>query len=190
MDDEDFWDAVLAHMRDRVLVPVVGPKVNLVDAGNTQQTFDSIVGRHLAERCHLDVPTGETTIADVVAAFLRKQGQLDVQPLYSKINNIIRELDPTPGPALRGLAEIDDFRLFVSTTPDQLLAKAIKEVRFHGQRCPVQIAFSPLHGTPTQDKNDEEPPPIPSSSACLGVPPPHLSMQFTMRTGWSGYMRC
>ena len=34
---------------------------------------------------------------------------------------------------LRELAAITDLRLFVSTTPDRLLAKAVNDVRFDGR---------------------------------------------------------
>ena len=83
------------------------------------------------------------TVDEAVAAFLRKRGRDEVElRLYRVINNIIGELDPTPGDALRDLAAIDDLHLFVSTTPDRLLAKAVNEVRFQG-RGHARSRFSP-----------------------------------------------
>ena len=49
-DNEDFWDDLLAHIRQRVLVPVVGPDLTVVNVGNTEQTFTSLIGQRLAER--------------------------------------------------------------------------------------------------------------------------------------------
>jgi hypothetical protein len=48
-----------------------------------------------------------------------------------------------PSKPLRQLAEITDFNLFVSTTFDSLLEKAINEVRFAGAPGTLSIAYSP-----------------------------------------------
>ena len=37
--NEDFWDDLLGHIRDRVLVPVVGPDLTVIDVGNTERTL-------------------------------------------------------------------------------------------------------------------------------------------------------
>lgn len=44
----------------------------------------------------------------------------------------LRDVLRAVGRGLRDLAAIDDLRLFVSTTPDRLHAKAVNEVRFQG----------------------------------------------------------
>ena len=110
----------------------MGPDLNVVTVGNAEQTFTSLIGQRLDERYHLTASPGLTTMDEAVAAFLREHGQ-DEFRLYGVINHIIGELDPAPGDALRNLAAIDDLRLFVSTTPDRLLAKALNEVRFQGR---------------------------------------------------------
>ncbi len=76
--------------------------------------------------------SGPTTMDEAVAAFVRERGQDEIERLYRVINDIIVEVDPEPADALRDLAAIDDLRMFVSTTPDRVLAKAINEVRFRG----------------------------------------------------------
>ena len=48
-----------------------------------------------------------------------------------------------PSKALRQLAEITDFNLFVSTTSDSLLEKAINEVRFGDTPGTACISYSP-----------------------------------------------
>ena len=73
-----------------------------------------------------------TTMGEAVAAFLRERGRDEVERLYRVINDIIMELDPAPGDALRDLAAIDDLRLFVSTTPDRLLAQGGERGPFPG----------------------------------------------------------
>ena len=34
--NEDFWEDLLSHIRQRVLVPVVGPDLAIVDVGNAE----------------------------------------------------------------------------------------------------------------------------------------------------------
>ena len=142
--NEDFWDDLLGYIRDRVLVPVVGPDLNVVNVGNAEQTFSSLIGQRLAERYRLTVSPGlPTTMGEAAAMVLRERGRDEVERLYRVVNDIIVKLDPAPGDALRNLAAIADLRLFVTTTPDRLLAKAVNEVRFHGERRTRELTFSP-----------------------------------------------
>ena len=92
-------------------------------------------------------------MGEAVAAFLRERGQDEVERLYRVINDIIEELDPAPGDALRDLAAIYDLRLFVSTTPDRLLAQAVNEVRFQGRPATRELSFSPNQSTSEQSRN-------------------------------------
>ena len=80
---------------------------------------------------------------EAVAAFVRERGQDEIERLYRVINDIIVDVDPEPGDALRDLAAIDDLRLFVSTTPDRVLAKAINEVRFRGRPMTRELLVLP-----------------------------------------------
>jgi hypothetical protein len=88
-----------------------------------------------------------------VAVFLRERGRDEVERLYRVINDIIREIDPAPGDPLRNLAAIADLRLFVSTTPDRLLAQAVNEIRFQGKPATRELTFSPYQSTSEQSQN-------------------------------------
>ena len=114
-----------------MLVPVVGPDLTVAKVGDAEQTFTTLIGQRLAERYQLTVSPGMTTMGEAVAAVLRERGRDEVDRLYRVINDIIDNY-PEPGDALRDLAAIDDFRLFVSTTPDRLLAQAVNERPFRG----------------------------------------------------------
>ena len=149
------WDDLLGHIQARMLVPVVGPDVTMVKVDDAEQTFNSVIGQRLAERFGLTVP-GLTTMDEAVAEFLRERGRDEVDRLYRVINDIIVELDPAPGDALRDLAAIDDLRLFVSTTPDRLLAKAVNEVR-SPCRPAREITFSPTWSTNESERNAQAP---------------------------------
>jgi hypothetical protein len=152
--NDDFWGDLLAHIRDQKLVAVVGPDLTVVNIGNAEQTLlATLIGQRLAERYHLTLSPGLTTTGEAVASFLRERGQEEVERLYRVINDIIEELDPTPGDALRDLAAIDDLRLFVSTTPDRLLAQAVNDVRFQGRPATRELSFSPNQSTSEQSRN-------------------------------------
>lgn len=144
--DDDFWNDVLRHIRHRVLVPVVGPDLTTVKVGDTEQTLTTLIGQRLAEEYDMTMSPG-TTMGEAVAALLER-GEDEVE-LYSVINDIIVK-HPTPGKALRNLAAIDDLRLFVTTTPDQLLARAVNEIRTEPTR---QLTFSPSQSTSKQLSN-------------------------------------
>ncbi len=154
-DDEDFWADLLSHIRDRVLVPVVGPDLVVVNVDGAEQTLTSLIAHRLAERYRLAVSTGATTMGDAVAAFLRERGPDEGERLYRVINDLIVEIDPAPGGALRDIAAIDDLNLFVATTPDRLMAKAVNEVRFRGRPATRELAFSPNQSTREQANNAE-----------------------------------
>jgi hypothetical protein len=151
--NDDFWDDLLAHIRQRVLVPVVGPDVTVVESDKADQTFSTLIGQRLVERWDLSVTSGPTTMDEAVAAFVRERGQDEIERLYRVINDIIVEVDPEPADAMRDLAAIDDLRMFVSTTPDRVLAKAINEVRFRGRPMTRELSFSPNQSTSEQSRN-------------------------------------
>jgi hypothetical protein len=151
--NEDFWDDLLGHIRQQVLVPVIGPDLTVINVGTAKQTFSSLIGQRLAERYQLTVSPGTTTVGEAVEAFLRDRGQDEAERLYRVINDIIADLDPPPGDTLRDLAAITDLRLLVSTTPDRLLAKAVNEVRFQGRPMTREVSFSPNQSTLEQSRN-------------------------------------
>jgi hypothetical protein len=153
--NEEFWGDLLDRIQDQTLVTVVGTNAAVVNGDDAEQTLSSLIGERLAERFPGTVSPG-LTMDEAVAAFLRERGRDQVElRMYSAINSIIKELDPEPGAALRDLAAIDDLHLFVSTTPDRLLAKALNEVRFQG-RPAREITFSLNQSTSEQADNQEK----------------------------------
>ncbi len=91
-----------------------------------------------------------------MAAFLQERGPDELERLYRVINDIITDLDPAPGDALRDLAAIDDLRLFVSTTPDRLLTKARERSPLHkAVRGRVSSPFPRISRTSEQSQNAE-----------------------------------
>jgi hypothetical protein len=82
---------------------------------------------------------------DAVCALARRGRR--VQDLYRPINELLKALLDAPAETalqpLRNLASIGAFRLFVTTTPDDLLARAIDAERHGGMAKTEHIVFAP-----------------------------------------------
>jgi hypothetical protein len=147
--NEDFWDDLLGHLSDRVLVPVVGPELVTVPDGGRLVPLYRLLGERLAERYRLAVDWREgASITDAVGAYLA--GRADTQRLYRVLNDLLTALDPPVPETLRQLVGIRDFRLFISLTFDSLLTQAVNEVRFGGHARARDLWFSPNQSTPEQ----------------------------------------
>lgn len=155
---EDFWDDILGHLRDRVLLPVIGPELVTMQDGDRRVTLSRLLGERVAARYQLDVSWGpHSGLDEAVGAFLAVRGSREAERLYRVVNDLVSTLDPQPSEALRQLASIRDFRLFLSTTFDPLLARALNEVRFGGEPRTRELWFSPNQSTAEQQENAREP---------------------------------
>jgi hypothetical protein len=155
---EDFWDDLLGHLKDRVLLPVVGPELVTVQDGERRVSLSRLLGERVAARYQLDVSWGPLPgLDDAVGAFLSARGTREAERLYRVVNDLVSGLDAPPPEALRQLAGIRDFHLFLSTTFDPLLARAIDEVRFGGEPRTRELWFSPNQSTAEQQENARAP---------------------------------
>src|SRR4029077_20009566 len=81
------------------------------------------------------------TLNDVVCVFLAARGRRE--EAYVRLRSIIKDASFEPPPALRQLAAITDFDLFVSTTADSLLETAINLERSAGAPATEVLSYSP-----------------------------------------------
>src|SRR6266566_5028459 len=81
------------------------------------------------------------TLNDVVCWFLASRGRRE--EAYTRVRSIFRDANFVPPLALRQLAQITDFDLFVTTTFDPLLEQAINLERFQGAQSAEVIAYAP-----------------------------------------------
>jgi hypothetical protein len=140
-----FWDILLQLIAEGRVIPVVGRDALMVaDEGRAQLLYP-----HLAEKLavSLGVPSSdlpEGNELNEVACRYIATGNLvdDVYPALKRIASQVDGALPIP-PALVKLAEIRPFQLFVSTTFDGLLARALDQVRFGGKPVTRVIAHSP-----------------------------------------------
>jgi len=157
---EDFWDDILGHLKQRVLVPVVGPELVTVAAGERRATLSRAIGERIAARYQLEVDwTPQSGLDEAIGAYLAARGRGEANRLYRVVNDVLLDLNPEPPESLRRLAQIRDFDLFVSTTFDPLLARAINEARFRGEARTRELWFSPNQSTAEQQQNARPPSP-------------------------------
>ena len=124
------WKQLLAYLDNRCVIPIVGPDLLQVEVDGTPLLLDRYLASRLAQIYQLpaeDLPV-ERPLNHVVFQ-LRRQGQ-QREEIAVQICEIIDNAELSQPKPLRQLAEITDFDLFVSTTFDPLLEKAIDEVRF------------------------------------------------------------
>jgi len=139
---DDFWDDFLPFVEEKRVVPVVGAELLTVEHEGTAVPLYQLVARKLAERLKVALdPAGPPTLNDVVCRFLQARGRRE--ELYPKIRAIMKELPVEPPAALRRLARIRAFDLFVSLTFDSLLAQAINAERFGGRDTALQVGYAP-----------------------------------------------
>ena len=156
LGNEDFWDDLLAHLKARILLPVVGPGTLLVPSGEHTLLLDQMIGRRLADRYELDLgPNGPCGLNDAMRALIAARGRDDMERFYRVVNDILTSINPAVPETLRQLAKIDDLQLFISTTFDSLLTRALNEVR--GESSVRELSFSPSLSTLDQQKNATPP---------------------------------
>ncbi len=137
---ERFWDRVLHRLEEKSVVPILGP--DLLTIGDTP------LYRLLATKLafHLGVPTEDlpwgSELPEVSRRFLTKSK--DVQEIYRGLRVVFREIEPLPIPEpLLSLARISKLELFVTTTFDVLIERAVDHERFEGQRQTLAFVYAP-----------------------------------------------
>jgi hypothetical protein len=158
--DEDFWDDLLAHLKQGVLLPVIGPQLSTMTSGGRTKTVSRLIGERLADRYKLSIDWPEDDGLDpAIRAYIGAHGRDKAERLYRVVNDTLADLAPDTSEPLRQLARITDFRLFISTTFDSMLAHALDQERFPEESRTRQLAFSPNQSTAEQLKNTRPPDP-------------------------------
>jgi hypothetical protein len=125
---ENFWDILLDAIEKGGVVPVVGGDLlRVVGRDGTERQFSQCIAETLA--LGLGTKNAPVDLQGLLGAELRSGREED--ELYRELAAAHRRtLEQAESPeALRLLAEITDFSLFLSTTIDGLLARAISQER-------------------------------------------------------------
>lgn len=141
--DDDAWDDLLNFIEERRVIPIVGPELLMVSTERGPRLLHEWVAEKLAVRLNVntaDLPQ-PPTLNDVVCWFLANRGRRE--EAYVRLRGIIKEANFEPPVALRKLAAITDFDLFVSTTFDSLLETAINLERSGGTPSTDVLSYAP-----------------------------------------------
>ncbi|MFO1449644.1 MAG: toll/interleukin-1 receptor domain-containing protein [Opitutaceae bacterium] len=141
--DDDAWDDLLNYIEEKRVIPIVGPELLRVEVDGGSRLLYEWLAEKLAARLAVDLRSlpQPYTLNDVVCWFLASRGRRE--EAYTRLRTILRETTFAVPRALRQLAQITDFDLFVTTTFDPLLEQAINAERFAGAASTEVIAYSP-----------------------------------------------
>jgi len=141
--DDDAWDDLLSFIEERRVIPIVGPELLMVATERGPRLLFDWAAEKLAARLNVNVAQlpGPYTLNDVVCVFLAARGRRE--EAYVRLRSILRDAAFAPPAALRHLAAITDFDLFVSTTADSLLETAINLERFAGAPSTDVLSYAP-----------------------------------------------
>jgi hypothetical protein len=140
---DSIWDRLLDSLSDRCVIPIVGRDLLQVEVDGATTLLDQFVARHLAQKYKLsadDLPE-ERPLNHAVCQLLRLR--MDRYDICDDVHQIMKEANFQPSKPLRQLAEITDFNLYVTTTFDSLLERAINEARFGGAAGTMGITYTP-----------------------------------------------
>ena len=141
--DDDAWDDLLSFIEERRVIPIVGPELLMVPTDRGPRLLYDWAAEKLAARLNVntaDLPR-PCTLNDVVCVFLAGRGRRE--EAYVRLRSVIKDGGFEPPPALRRLAAITDFDLYVSTTCDSLLETAINAERFAGAPTTEVLSYAP-----------------------------------------------
>ncbi len=141
--DDDAWDDLLSFIEEKRVIPIVGPELLQVTTERGPRLLYDWLAERLAAKLNVDTRQlpDPYSLNDVVCWFLAARGRRE--EAYVRLRAILKDAPLEPPPALRKLAAITDFDLFVTTTFDSLLEAALNAERFGGAASTDVLAFAP-----------------------------------------------
>lgn len=128
--NEAGWKRLLRQIREGFVVPVIGSQL-LVDAEG--RSLPGLAAQRLLAAYDLppdDAAASAFLPVGAAVARLRRERDISLQDLYSDVHEaieaVVAAVAGQPPLAIRQLAEITDFRMLVTTTPDDLLARCLR----------------------------------------------------------------
>ena len=127
--NERSWDRLLNSIEEGLVVPVIGPQ--LMTSTDSSFSFQSRIAQKLLKL--YDYNLGQERLLpyqELNDAVTRLKRDHPIQDLYGDIHDVIEQLTPkndTELPeSIRQIASVRDFRLFVTLTPDNFLARSLQ----------------------------------------------------------------
>jgi hypothetical protein len=144
--DKD-WDNLLVDIADHRVIPILGSELLVTEFEGQSLPLYRLVPERVAEQLGLPgvALSHRRTLNDVVCEYVKADRDRNTPDrVYARVCEVLEVLAPEPPASLRNLAEITRFSLFVTTTPDDLMERALNEVRFRGIPGAASHAFT-LH---------------------------------------------
>src|SRR3954469_14624942 len=141
--DDDAWEDLLNFIEERRVIPIIGPELLKVETESGPVKLYDWIAEKLAAKLGVDTALlpQPYTLNDVVCWHLSSHGRRE--DTYTRLRSILREASFAPPDALRRLAQITDFDLFITTTFDSFLEQAINAERFQGAQSTEVIGYAP-----------------------------------------------
>jgi len=141
--DDDAWEDLLNYIEEKRVIPIIGPELLKVDTDSGPRLLYDWLAQKLAAKLNVDTQRlpQPYSLNDVVCWHAASHGRRE--EAYTRLRSILREATFAPPRALKQLADITDFDLFVSTTFDSYLEQAINEARFGGAQSTEVISYAP-----------------------------------------------
>ena len=136
------WSQLEGLLAKRSVIPVIGPDVVVVDGELGKRPLTEYIAKDVEEALGLDpVGDGISTLNDVACRCLASNMPID--EVYTAVKDSLDAHPFEPPESLKKLARIDAFTLYVTTTFDDLLKRALDIERFGGAEKTQTYAYSP-----------------------------------------------
>jgi hypothetical protein len=137
-----FWNQLLDLIAKGDVVPIVGEELLQLPGEPPGTTLYQALAKRFADLCGIEL---EEQWRGNLSATVRRHPDFRDSPfnVYDDLGKEYEQWNPPIPETLRALAKITHLRLFVSTTFDDCLERALNEARFEGKRRTEVIAYSP-----------------------------------------------
>ncbi len=145
-EESEYFEALLPHIDERRVIPVVGPDLLTVPYDGRsvplyRAVAEKVLDLYASTKPGKDEPAFDRSavalragheLNDAVSAVLHLRRRDPYSTVARALNDVLQGHTDVALQPLRELAAVDAFTLFVTTTIDDLLVRAIDEVRHAG----------------------------------------------------------
>jgi hypothetical protein len=141
--DNLFWDDLLLYLEQKQVIPIIGQDLLTVEFEGRSVNAYRLMAERFAQdlKISTDLLPQDFTLSQVIAAYPRFREKRSL--IYSQTKATFDRLPVAVPESLRLLARIPAFRIFVTTTFDPWMERALVEERFGGTPRPLSIGYSP-----------------------------------------------